>query len=534
MTSKFDVLLTRLGTGRWNMMYFLSACYWYLILPAQTFNGVFLAPALNFTCRPPQGDDQLLLQVAQDSCSYTVNRSSSGALEEEPCTEWDFDTSVFSSTLTSEFGLVCGKDYLRATYQSIYMFSTIFSSLISGYIADKYGRKVVVVATMGLYAVTCVAICFITVFELILALRFVMGSLSTATLYMLSMEVCEVKHRSAVGVLLGFPWALGMMAWGALAYCIRDWRYLQAVASFPLLLVVPVLFLLNESPRWLIVRGRHKQALQALQRAARLNHSSLPPEDELLIMMTDIQAEAEMGKTKSPGKLKGEAEGKRWFSFTTPVLLSTPKIRLITLVQSLNIFTCSLVYCGLSLSGSTYSADPFLYIIIGGLMEVPGYTVTAPIIARWGRKLPIIIGWFISGASILALAFTPPDISWLVMLLAMIGKLAISAVFMIVFVYEAELLPTEVRLQGVAVVFVAGQIAATCSPYLADFLGPLVPWLPSVIFGVMSFLAGFSLFPLPETLGMGLPDTISDLEGLFNQKKSGKAEDQEELKKLQA
>nr|XP_053657190.1 organic anion transporter 3-like [Cherax quadricarinatus] len=57
------------------------------------------------------------------------------------------------------------------------------------------------------------------------------------------------------------------------------------------------------------------------------------------------------------------------------------------------------------------------------------------------------------------------------------------------------------------------------SPYLADFLSPLVPWLPSVIFGVSSFVAGFSLFNLPETRGMALPDTISDLEELYKQNK---------------
>ncbi|KAK8731695.1 hypothetical protein OTU49_007422, partial [Cherax quadricarinatus] len=532
-SNKFDDLLTRLGTGRWNLMYFLSAGYWYLLLPGQTFSVIFMAPALNYTCRPPEGNHTV--HVSEDSCYYSINKSSLvGVEEEEPCTEWDFDTSVFSTTLTSEFGLVCGKAYLRATFQSVYMFSTIFSSLISGYIADKYGRKVVVVVSMGLFSLISLVLTFVTNYQVILALRFFMGALSSATLYMLSMEVCEVKQRSVVGVVLGLPWAIGTMCWGALAYGIRDWRWLQAISSFPFLIIIPVLFQINESPRWLIVRGRHQQALHVLHRAARLNKATLPPEDQLCKMMNDIQAEAEMANTKSTRKGKQVLdEHRRWFTFPTPALFSTAKIRQITIVMSLNIFSCSLVYCGLSLSGNAYSSDPFLYVVIGGLMEVPGYTLSAPIISRWGRKKPIIIGWFVSGASILSLVFIPKDISWLVMVLAMIGKLAISGVFMVVFVYEAELLPTEVRLQGVAVIFVAGQIAATCSPYLADFLSPLVPWLPSVIFGVSSFVAGFSLFNLPETRGMALPDTISDLEELYKQNKFSETKKEEELEKLQ-
>lgn len=56
------------------------------------------------------------------------------------------------------------------------------------------------------------------------------------------------------------------------------------------------------------------------------------------------------------------------------------------------------------------------------------------------------------------------------MTLAMLGKLAISASFMILFVFEAELLPTEVRLQGLAVTLVAANIAGAAAPYVADFL----------------------------------------------------------------
>ncbi|XP_042242904.1 organic cation transporter protein-like [Homarus americanus] len=348
------------------------------------------------------------------------------------------------------------------------------------------------------------------------------------------MEVCEVRMRSVVGVLLGLPWALGMMVWGALAYLIRDWRWLQFTASLPLLLIMGLLFLIDESPRWLIVKGKHEQALKVLRRVARLNKSTLPPEEELRLMMSDIQAEAEMSKRVSRGKDK-EALGKKKkrCSIKTPALLSTSNIRLIMSVLSLNFFTCNLVYSGLSLSGNIYSSNPFIYVVIGGLMEVPGYTLTSPIIARWGRKMPIMIGLYICGAALLSLAFIPSDISWLVMTLAMIGKLAISGVFMIVTVYETELLPTEVRLQGASVNCMVGQLAATISPYVIDVLGPILSWLPSMIFGVSSFLSALSVLTLPETRLMAMPDTINDLEDVFSKKKKIGEGDKKEMEKLQ-
>lgn len=49
--------------------------------------------------------------------------------------------------------------------------------------------------------------------------------------------------------------------------------------------------LMDESPRWLIVRGFHDQAMQVLRKAARWNRISLPPEDDLRALMNDIQEE---------------------------------------------------------------------------------------------------------------------------------------------------------------------------------------------------------------------------------------------------
>lgn len=82
-------------------------------------------------------------------------------------------------------------------------------------------------------------------------------------------------------------------------------------------------------------------------------------------------------------------------------------MRIITFIFSLNLFISALVFCGLSLSGSNYSADPFIYIVLGGLMEVPGYSLTAPLINRVGRKWPTIFGYVLSGVAILLLVFIP-------------------------------------------------------------------------------------------------------------------------------
>ena len=54
---------------------------------------------------------------------------------------------------------------------------------------------------------------------------------------------------------------------------------------------VAVCRLLDESPRWLAVRGYHTHALAVLQRAARWNHVALPPRHRLLQIIKDSQDE---------------------------------------------------------------------------------------------------------------------------------------------------------------------------------------------------------------------------------------------------
>lgn len=47
----------------------------------------------------------------------------------------------------------------------------------------------------------------------------------------------------------------------------------------------------DESPRWLIVRGRHDEATMTLKKAAKWNKTTLPPVDELWTLMRRIRGQ---------------------------------------------------------------------------------------------------------------------------------------------------------------------------------------------------------------------------------------------------
>ncbi|RXG51824.1 Organic cation transporter protein [Armadillidium vulgare] len=190
----------------------------------------------------------------------------------------------------------------------------------------------------------------------------------------------------------------------------------------------------------------------------------------------------------------------------------TPEIRKRTLLVYVDFIVASTVYYGLSLNSKNFAADPFIYMMLTGLMEVPAYTLTAPIVARFGRRTPTSVCYSLCGVTILILAFIPSDPAWLVITLAMIGKLCISSAYQILYLISSEIFPTEVRLQGLGTSNLVARIGAASSPFITDLLGASYPWAPSLVFGSAGMVAGVATLLLPETLNKPMPETIYQLE----------------------
>ncbi len=55
------------------------------------------------------------------------------------------------------------------------------------------------------------------------------------------------------------------------AYFIRDWRALHLVSYSPFLAALPMLCLMQESPRWLLATGQVERATEVIARVARAN-----------------------------------------------------------------------------------------------------------------------------------------------------------------------------------------------------------------------------------------------------------------------
>lgn len=95
--------------------------------------------------------------------------------------------------------------------------------------------------------------------------------------------------------------------------------------------------------------------------------------------------------------------------------------------------------------------------------------------------------------------------------LAILGRFCVNISYNIGLQYAAELLPTVVRAQGVALIHTMGYVASIAAPFVV-YIAIISPILPLLLLGVFGIVGGFLALLLPETLDKDLPQTLQDGE----------------------
>ncbi|CAL4151772.1 unnamed protein product, partial [Meganyctiphanes norvegica] len=380
MPENFDTIMSRLGTGKWNYMYFFSLGYWYFFTPPLVLAPSFMAPKVPFSCRTPTEDpmqQDFMSNSSPSECTY-LETSVDGYQQEQMCKEWDFDNSTFTNTIFSQYALVCDRQYLHAVYTSIFMIGSLLGAPLNA-LSDKYGRKSVLAIATCMYTFFSIVTPFLPNITAVIIVRFILGILYMIpgnTGYNLVVEVCDPAQRSIVGVTIWLSWVLGVVGWGILGYAVRDWRTQHTIAAAPLFFFLTMLWFMDESPRWLAVVGRHKECKRVLRKAARWNNVQLPHEKDIDIILDNTVRDKSDPVYKSISSLyQSQSVAYRtgwravWDGFMDGVntflsLFSTAKLRLRTSITWLNFFLVGMVFWGLSMSGVSFSSDPFLYMVL--------------------------------------------------------------------------------------------------------------------------------------------------------------------------
>ncbi|MPC14290.1 Solute carrier family 22 member 1 [Portunus trituberculatus] len=135
--------------------------------------------------------------------------------------------------------------------------------------------------------------------------------------------------------------------------------------------------------------------------------------------------------------------------------------------------------------------------------------------------LILLYTWFVNGASYYALTMAASDLGGNIYVsTALNGLVEIPAGFVTMCVIDSgEIFPTVIRNSGMGIVSVSSRIGGMLSPFIL-MLGDVMPNLQFTVLGLLTLLSGLLNLKLPETLGLAMPETISDVLAFRNSSKT--------------
>ena len=478
-----DVLSESVGKWGWFQMW-IGAIFFFC--QATMAPGVYGAVFTDYTPK----------HYCADSSGEEFNLTKWGDLETEErrcgadCQAWSFDRSVFQSTASSDFNIVCDQAVLKALSNTFRMSGLLVGSFFFGWLSDKFGRVVSITASGIILVVSQTLNGFSNSYIMFAILNIFMaagGIGSYLVSFVLLFEWSCPKYRTKASVFAQVPFAVGFLYVVFLSWCLRSsWRTLQFVIAAPNLLFLVFPLLLPESPRWLVSKGRGSAALASITTAAKSNN--LPPPGNVVINKV----------------VEGEQQG-------IASLAQQPKLLFRLFIMSLNWIVITLCFYGLSMN----SGNQDLFIGLGTMagVELVAYISTMFFMDACGRQPILSICQMLGGISCICAGFTPVSFFWARLALALIGKAGASACFAIVFVYTAEMFPTPIRNSAVGICSTVARIGALCAPAIANLDSVYAP-LPFLIMGGGAVVVGCLSFLLPETRGLVLPETIEEAAAL--------------------
>ncbi|CAL9700771.1 unnamed protein product [Knipowitschia caucasica] len=418
---------------------------------------------------PAQSEHGALLQVGRRVCrgsslGHVENASAHGlhpadntTTSELPslgCHGWNFSQQYFTSTVVTEFALVCGDQWKRDLSSMVFFFGGMCGCFVSGQLADRVGRKPVLFASLLLLSVFSWGLTFAPSWPVFTALFFMVGCGQATTyiiVFVLGSELLTGKMRVLFSTLgLPFSFTFGMMLLPYAAYLLSSWRHLAVtIAAVSSVACLPFWWLVPESPRWLLSQGHKQEAERILQMAASPNQLQAP-----IRIFYPEQAENRFRTDKL-----GE-------SGTFLDLLKARNVRNIIVKLWICWFAIHVSYYGMAFITSSLFGNPFLNYFLVSVIELPAYVCSWLAATRCPRRKIFIMFGALGSTGLLLTSLTTDIWPTVTLVLVMLGKFGVLAAISCMYIHTGELFPTVIRNTAMSSCGMLGRVGAALSPYL--------------------------------------------------------------------
>lgn len=427
-----------------------------------------------------------------------------------------YDTAVISgtiSTVTAQFGLDAMS---MGWYVGCALVGSIGGVAVAGMLGDILGRKNAMIVSAVLFSVSAIGCALCGSFDQLVVYRIIGGAgIGVASiicpLYISELAAAEYRGRMVslyqLAVTVGFigayicnyfllEYSLDATPDGTLwskIFVTENWRGMLGFETFPAVLFFLVIFVIPESPRWLISRGRFEAGRKVIARvfesAAAVNAEVKAVEDS--IARTDSE--------KSDWKLIFR---RKWFR----AVLIGAAIAILGQFMGVN----AVLYYGPTIfeDAGLSAGDSLFYQIMVGAVNTLTTVAALFLIDRIGRKQ--LVYWGVSGmiVSLILIAgyFTFGESMglsslWLLIFFLFYIMCCAGSICAVVFVLLSEMYPNRIR----AIAMSIAGLALWIGTYL---VGQLTPWLLENLLPAGTFIL-FAAMCVPYLLIMWrcVPDT---------------------------
>ncbi|MGJ9416649.1 MFS transporter [Massilia sp. CMS3.1] len=339
---------------------------------------------------------------------------------------------------------------------TLFFVGMLLGAFAFGRLADRIGRRPVLMAAVVLDACFGVASAFAPDFTWLLVLRFMTGIGVGGTLpvdYTMMAEFLPSDRRGRWLVLLESFWAVGtillaVLALVAVSWGPDAWRLIFFVTGLPALVGVMLRLYIPESPMYLNRSGKSEQARAVLARVAAVN-----------------------GRKVTIPPLQPDAPVQRSLSALFSGILRRRSIALCVAWALISIAYYGIfVYLPVKLAGEGFGfmrGQEFLILL--AVVQLPGFALSAYGVERWGRK-PTLIGFLLLSA-VGCMFYSFGSSTAVVVGSTLLMSFALLGTWGALYAFTPEVYPTELRASGMGM---AGAVARFGGLFAPTLIAPVM------------------------------------------------------------
>lgn len=370
-------------------------------------------------------------------------------------------------------------------------------ALVFGSLAESFGRTKSAGMAIGLMSVMAIACLFCGSYSALLVCRFIQGigvggEVPVAAVYISELSPTHARGRFFMLYEMIFP--AGLMCTGQIGAWLvphYGWKSMFLVGGLPGLAIAVLVFLLPESPRWLINRDRHDDAervIAEVEKSTKRRVHSVP---------------------QTAGIVSGPITKVRWRELFSVVY------RRRTLVVWVLWFCSYLVSNGLNnwlptLYRTVFKLDLATALRTASLTnacQVVATFVCALLIDRWGRRNWAVTSYIAAAICFVALALPGTAAVWRVAAFGTLAYALIGSTNAMLYLYTPEIYPTRMRAAATGLATAWLRLGSSAGPVLVANLfdrGGLATVF--LAFGGVCAIATFAAAAMIETRGRKLEE----------------------------